>query len=98
MPQIRITRANRRSFGGKLGSGRLKDEMRLQAGFLGAAHHRTQEHGFELAAVIGEVTVRLAEDRNDLWHLEAKLAVLVGHRRAMALRLVLLPLGRVRPD
>ena len=44
------------------------------------------------------MTVRLAEDRNDLRHLETELAVLVGERGAMTLRLVLLPLGRVRPD
>src|SRR3954467_11317713 len=79
-------------------SDRLKDEVRLQAGFLGAPHHRTQKDGFELAAVIGEVTMRLAKDRNDLRHIETELAVLVGERGAMALRLVLLPFGRVRPD
>src|SRR6185369_2128872 len=48
--------------------------------------------------VIGEVTMRLAEDGNDLRHLEPELAVLVGERGAMTLRLVLLPFGRVRPD
>src|SRR6478735_8894092 len=79
-------------------SDRLKDEVRLQAGFLCAAHHGTQEDGFELTAVISEVPMRLAEDRNDLRHLEAELAVLVGERGAMTLRLVLLPFGGVRPD
>src|SRR3954463_1354202 len=74
-------------------SGRLKDEVRLQAGFLGAAHHGTQEDGFELAAVIGEMPMRLAEDRNDLRHLETELAILVGERGAMTLRLMLLPFG-----
>src|ERR1044072_2034223 len=72
-------------------SGRLKDEVRLQAGFLCAPHHRTQKDGFEFTAVIGEVTMRLAEDGNDLRHLETELAVLVGERGPMALRLVLLP-------
>src|SRR3954466_10643065 len=79
-------------------SGRLQDEVRLQAGFLGAAHHGTQEDGFEFTAVIGEMTMRLAKDWNDLRHLETELAVLVGERGAMALRLVLLPFGRVRPN
>src|SRR6478752_8364786 len=79
-------------------SGRLKHEVRLEAGFLCAPHHRPQKHGFELTAVIGEVTMRLAEDGNDLRHLEPELAVLVGERGAMTLRLVLLPFGRVRPD
>src|SRR3954470_6291477 len=72
--------------------------MRFQAGFLCAPHHRPEEHGFELTAVIGEVAMRLAEDRNDLRHLEPELAVLVGQRGAMALRLVLLPFGGVCPD
>src|SRR4051812_10767236 len=53
-------------------SDRRKDEVRLQASLLCAAHHGTQKHGFELAAVIGEVTMRLAEDRNDLRHLETE--------------------------
>src|SRR3954466_13297204 len=95
--QIRVTRANLIPLI-PIRSGRLKDEVRLEAGLLGAAHHRPQEDGFEFTAVIGEVTVRLAEDRNDLRHLEPELAVLVGERGAMTLRLVLLPLGRVRPD
>ena len=64
--------------------------MRLQAGFLRAAHHGTQEDGFELAAVIGEMAMRLAEHGNDLRHLQTEFAVLVGERRAVALRLMLL--------
>src|SRR5262245_53116672 len=79
-------------------SGGLKDEMPLQARVFCAAHHGTQKDGFEFTAIIGEVTVRLAKDRNDLRHLEAELAVLVGERGAMTLRFVLLPFGRVRPD
>src|ERR1044072_7797574 len=78
-------------------SGRLKHEGRFEAGFLGALHDRPQKDGFEFTAVIGEVTMRLAEDRDDLRHLETELAVLVGERGAMALRLVLLPLDRVGP-
>src|SRR4051794_38209010 len=70
-------------------SDRLKDEVRLHAGLLGASHHRPQEHGFEFTAVISEVTVRLAEDRNNLRHLEPERAVLVGERGAVTLRLVL---------
>src|SRR5664279_4013531 len=42
--------------------------------------------------------MRLAEDGNDLRHLETERPVLVGERGAMTLRLVLLPFGRVRPD
>src|SRR5688572_8739848 len=42
--------------------------------------------------------MRLAEDGNDLRHLETERPVLVGERGAVTLRLVLLPLGRVRPD
>ena len=42
--------------------------------------------------------MRLAEDGNDLRHLEPEYPVLVGERGAMTLRLVLLPFGRVRPD
>src|SRR6476660_5649106 len=76
-------------------SGGLKDEVRLEAGLFCASHHGTQKDGLEFTAVIGEVTVRLAKDRNDLRHFERKLAVLVGKRAPMTLRLVLLPLGRV---
>src|SRR5215475_7648400 len=79
-------------------SSRLKDEVRLKAGLFCASHYGTQKDGFEFTAVIGEVTVRLAKDRNDLRHLEPELAVLVGERGAMTLRLVLLPFGRVRPN
>src|SRR5215510_11279068 len=79
-------------------SGGLKDEVRLKAGIFCAAHHGTQKDGFEFTAVIGEVTVRLAEDGNDLRHLEPELAVLVGERGPMTLRLVLPPFGRVCPD
>src|SRR5262249_21910837 len=79
-------------------SGRLKDEVRLQAGLFCAPHYGTQKDGFEFTAVIGEVTVRLAEDGNDLRHLETKRPVLVGERGSMTLRFVLLPFGRVRPN
>src|SRR4051812_14783168 len=79
-------------------SGRLQDEVRLEAGFLCAPHYRPQEDGFEFTAVIGEVAMRLAEDGNDLRHFEPELAVLVGERGAMTLRLVLLAFDRVRPD
>src|SRR3954464_9728543 len=72
--------------------------MRLQAGLFCAPHHRPQKHGFEFTAVIGEVTMRLAEDGNDLRHLEPELSVFVGERGAMTLRFVLLTFGGVRPD
>src|SRR5690349_20194060 len=79
-------------------SGRLKDEVRLQAGILCAPHHGTQEDSLEFTAVVGEVPMRLAEDGNDLRHLETEGSVLVGERGAMALRFVLLPFGGMRPD
>src|SRR5262245_40267197 len=79
-------------------SGGLKDEMPLQAIVFCASHHRAEKDGFEFTAVVGEVTVRLAKDRNDLRHLEPELAVLIGERGPVTLRLVLLPFGRVRPN
>src|SRR5262245_49121293 len=79
-------------------SGGLKNEVRLEARIFCASHHGTQKDGFEFTAVIGEVTVRLAEDGNDLRHLETELAVLVGERGPMTLRLVLLPFDRVCPN
>lgn len=42
--------------------------------------------------------MRLAEDGNDLRHLEPERAVLVGQRGAVTLRLVLLAFDRVCPD
>src|SRR5215211_3099273 len=72
--------------------------MRLQALILGATHHRTEKDGLEFTAVVGEMTMRLAEDRDNLRHLETELAVRVGERSAMTLRLMLLPIGRVRPN
>src|ERR1700752_3250381 len=95
--QIRITRANLIPLI-PTRSGRLKDEVCLQAGILCTPHHGTQKDGFEFTAVIGEVTMRLAEDGNDLRDLKTERAVLVGERGAMTLWLVLPPFGRVRPD
>src|SRR5215510_2696551 len=95
--QIRATRANLIPMF-LTRSGRLKDEVRFQAGLFRAPHHGTQKDGFEFTAVIGEVTMRLAKDGNDLRHLEPERPVLVGERGAMTLRLVLLPFDRVRPD
>src|SRR6478752_2322665 len=95
--QIRVTFANLiRLFPTR--SDRLKDEVRLQALVFCAPHHRTEKDGFEFAAVIGEMTMRLAKNGNDLRHLETERPVLVGHRGSMTLRLVLLPFGRVRPN
>src|SRR5262245_46346742 len=42
--------------------------------------------------------MRLSKDGNNLRHFETELAVLVGERGPMTLRLVLLPFGRVRPN
>src|SRR4051812_15787421 len=95
--QIRVTRTKLiRLFPTR--SGRLKDEVRLEAGLFCAPHHGTQEDGSEFTAVIGEVTMRLAEDRNDLRHLQAERAVLVGERRAMTALVFLPPFSGVRPN
>src|SRR5436305_3217118 len=95
--QIRIARANLIALVSTR-SGRLKHEVRLEAGLFGAPHHRTQKDGFEFTTVIGEMTMRLAEDGNDLRHLKTERPVLVGEGGSMTLRLVLLPFSRVRPD
>src|ERR1700704_1047645 len=79
-------------------SGWLKHEVRLEAGLFCAPHHGTQKDGFEFTAVIGEMAMRLAEDGNDLRHLETEHPVLVGERGPMTLRFMLLPFGGVRPN
>src|SRR4029450_11880929 len=79
-------------------SGRLKDEVRLQALIFCAPHHGTEKDGFEFTAVIGEVTMRLAKDGNNLWHLETELTVLVGERGSMTLRLRVPPLRGGGPN
>ncbi len=79
-------------------SGRLKNEVRLKAGLFRAPHHGTQKDGFEFTTVVGEMTMRLAKDGNNLRHLKTERTVLVGERGSMTLRLVLLPFGRVRPN
>lgn len=76
----------------------MKDEVRLEALLFCAPHHRTQKDGFEFTAVIGEVTMRLAKNGNNLRHLETERPVLVGERGSMTLRFVLLPFGCVRPN
>src|SRR5215510_373318 len=95
--QIRMTRANLIP-GFPTRSDRLKDEVRLQALVFRAPHHGTQEDGLEFTAVIGEVTMRLAKDGNNLRHLKTEHAVLVGERGSMTLRFVLPPFDRVRPN
>src|SRR3954463_5879247 len=79
-------------------SGRLKDEVRLEAGLFCAPHHRTQKDGFEFTAVIGEMTMRLTKDRHNLRHLKTELTVLVGERGPMTALVFLPPFGRVRPN
>src|SRR5262245_2604883 len=95
--QIRATRANLIPMF-LTRSGRLKDEVRFQAGLFRAPHHGPQKHCFELTAVIGEVTMRLAKNGNNLRYLKTELTVLVGERGSMTLRLVFPPFGRVRPN
>ncbi len=72
--------------------------MRLQAGFFRAPHHGTQKDGFEFAAVIGEMAVRLAKDGNDLRHLKTERPILIGERGSVTLRFMLLAFGRVCPN
>ena len=72
--------------------------MRLQALIFCAPHHRPEKDGFEFTAVVGEVAMWLAKDRNDLRHFEAELPVLIGERSAMTLGLMLLPFRRMRPN
>src|SRR6476620_678239 len=95
--QIRVTFANLIPWFPNR-SGRLKDEVRLEAGLFCAPHHGTEKDSLEFTAVIREVTMRLAKDGNNLWHLETEHPVLVGERGSMTLRFVLLPFGRVRPN
>ena len=59
--------------------------MRLEALILCASHHRAQEHSLKLAAVIGEVAMRLAKNGNNLRHIETERAVLIGESGAMTL-------------
>lgn len=49
--------------------------MRFESGVGRAFHHRAQEHGLEVAAVISEVAVGLAEGGDDLRHLEPEHAL-----------------------
>ena len=72
--------------------------MPLQAGVFGAPHHRAQEDGPELAAVIGEMAMGLAKDGDDLRHFEAERPIPVDEGGAVTLRFMLLPFGRVRPN
>src|SRR6266481_5127760 len=79
-------------------SGRRKHEVRLQAGLFRAPHHGTQKDGFEFTAVIGEVTMRLAKDGNNLRYLKTERPVLVGDRGPMTTLVFLPAFGRVRPN
>ncbi|KKL79792.1 hypothetical protein LCGC14_2011260 [marine sediment metagenome] len=72
--------------------------MRLEAAIPGACHHRPQENGFELCAVMGEMAMGLPEGRHDLRHLEAEYTVGIGQGRAMALGVALMPFGCMGPD
>ncbi len=55
----------------------------------GARHHRPQEHALVALSLIGEMAVRLAEDRNDLRHFQPERPVCGRQCRAMALGIVL---------
>src|SRR6056297_3063259 len=80
------------------GSGGLQDEMRLEAGVVRTWHHGAEEHRFEITAAIGEVAMRLAERGHDLWHFEPELAVFIGERRAVAVRVAFVAFGGMSPD
>ena len=54
--------------------------------------------GMLLEADMAGTPVRLAEDRDDLRHLQPERAVRVGQRGTVAVRVLLVALGRVRPD
>src|ERR1700704_7035824 len=79
-------------------SDRLKDEVRLQAGLFCAPHYGTQKDGFEFTAVIGEVTMRLAKNGNNLRYLKTERPVLVGERGSMTTLVFLPSFGRMRPN
>src|SRR6056297_306814 len=79
-------------------SGGLQDEMRLEAGVARAWHHGAEEHRLEVAAVIGEMAVGLAEGGHDLRHFEPEHAVFIGERRAVAVRIAFVPFGGMGPD
>ena len=72
--------------------------MRLEAGVARAWHDWAEEHRVEVAAVIGEMTVRLAEGGHDLGHFEPELAVFIGERRAVAVRVAFVAFGGMGPD
>ena len=72
--------------------------MRLQAGIFGARHYGTQKDGFEVATVIGEVTMRLAKGGDDLRHLKTEHPVRVSERGPVTVRVSLVPFGGMRPD
>ena len=65
---------------------RLKHEIGIQACIAGAGHDRTQKDRFEIAAVIGKVTVGLTECGDNLRHLKTEEAVFIGQGRAMTAR------------
>ena len=61
-------------------------------------HDRAQKHGFEIATVIGQMAVGLAESRDDLRHLQTELSVCVRQCRTVAVGVAFMPFGGVRPD
>ena len=71
--------------------------MSLEIGDFCAWHHGAKKDGFVVTTVIREVTMRLAEGGNDLRHLKTERPIRVSERGAMALHIILIPFGRVRP-
>ena len=69
----------------------LKNEVRTQAGIFRTRHHRAQEYSFKITTVISQMTVRLTEGRNNLWHLKPELTVFICQGSTMTLRFPLVP-------
>ena len=71
--------------------------MRFKAFIPRPFYDRPQEKSFIVAAVIGQVAVRLAEGRNDLRHFQPENSVFIRQRRPVARPVAFIALGRVRP-
>jgi len=82
-------------------TGRRDHDRRGQSRVAGPPQHRSQEDRLEAVGVvfgiIGEMRVRLAKGRHDLRHFHPEYAICIGPYGALAMRVSLMPLGRVRP-
>src|SRR5438105_2554498 len=80
------------------GSGTAEDEVDRDAGVALGLQDRAEEEGVVLAVVVGDVDVRLAENRHHRRRLEAVAAVGVGEDAAAVARQDLAAAGGVEPD